>query len=78
MPNTDTNQLKRSVGLTTLPPLPGLIEEVATRRPSKSLPSFLTQKYQDFGELQSRAYSSACCPVDLFEHPEAESLKDMG
>ena len=24
------------------------------------------------------AYSSACCPVDLFEHPEAESLEDMG
>ena len=71
-PNTATNQLKRSVVLATLPPLPGLIEEVTTSRPSRTLPSFLTRKYQDFCELQAMAYSSACCPVDLFEHPEAE------
>ena len=24
------------------------------------------------------AYNSDCCPVDLFEHPEADSLEDMG
>ena len=78
LPNTATNQLKRSIELTTLPPLPGLIEEVTTSRPSKSLPSFLTQKYQDFCELQSMAYASACCPVDIFEHLEAENLEDMG
>ena len=29
-PNTDTNQLKISVGLSTLPPLPGLVEAVTT------------------------------------------------
>ena len=77
-PNTATNQLKISVELTTLPPLPELVGEITTRRPSRSLPSFLSQKYQDFCELQSMAYSNACCPVDLFEHPEAESLGDMG
>ena len=75
-PNTATNQLKRSVVLATLPPLPELIEEVTTSRPSRTLPSFLTRKYQDFCELQAMAYASACCPVDLFEHPEADSLED--
>ena len=77
-PNPATNQLKPSVVLATLPPLPNLIEEVTTQRPARSLPSFLNQKYQDFCELQAMAYNSACCPVDLFEHPEAESLDDLG
>ena len=77
-PNPATNQLKRSVVLATLPPLPSLIEEVTTARPARSLPSFLSQKYQDFCELQSMAYTSACCPVDLFEHPEANTLDELG
>ena len=43
-PDSATNQLKRSIELTTLPPIPGLVEEVTTRRPSQLLPSFLTRK----------------------------------
>ena len=77
-PNTATNQLKRSVVLATLPPLPGLIEEVTTNRPARNLPSFLNREYQDLRELQAMAYNSACCPVDLFEQPEATSLEYMG
>lgn len=44
-PDTATNQLKRSIELTTLLPLPELVEDVTRHCPSRSLPSFLTPKY---------------------------------
>lgn len=55
-----------------------LTEDVTTARPSGNLPTFLNQKYQDFCELQFTAYENACCPEDLFEHPEADNLSEMG
>ena len=57
----------------------GLIDEDdVPEHMTKPLPDFLTPEYIEFCELQQFALPKSCCPVDLFQHMEAQTLGEIG